>query len=291
MTQKINQQCRAQHLLTCTKATTAFSSHMVSMDIPADVRALSWFVVQQCIETSCVFLGKGVFGKCYRTELGPTKVCFKVYQADKKYAVTFFNEVRMLHMLFHGNLPLLLGACNNYKHPNIMVMSYHPFNGQTESQTVHAALKTTHLTKADWKQVLLGCASALAYLAKMKALHNIKTDNILVEYLAPEYKQCRSIVDFGKARYASEAKLYHLSQDQKEKYKLCHPQVAPEVRDGICKQSFASDIYSFGRIMQHINGKLQIPVLKNLADQCVGMYKERPSAEQLLTFLSNLFEE
>ena len=110
-------------------------------------------------------------------------------------------------MLFHGNLPLLLGVCNNYKHPNIMVMSYHPFNGQTESQTVHAALKTTHLTKADWKQVLLGCASALAYLAKMKVLHNdIKTDNILVEYLAPEYKQCRSIlVDFGKARYASEA--------------------------------------------------------------------------------------
>ena len=43
--------------------------------------------------------------------------------------------------------------------------------------------------------------------------------------------------------------------------------------------------------MQHINGKLQIPVLKNLADQCVGMYKERPSAEQLLTFSSNLFEE
>ena len=193
-------------------------------------------------------------------------------------------------MLFHGNLPLLLGVCYNCKHPNIMVMSYHPFNGQSESQTVHAALKTTDLTKADWKQVLLGCASALAYLAKMKVLHNdIKTDNILVEYVAPQYKQCRLIlVDFGKASLASEA---HLSQEQKEKYKLCHPQVAPEVRDGICRQSFASDIYSFGPIMQHINGKLQIPVLQNLADQCVGIYKERPSAEQLLTFLSNLFEE
>ena len=191
-----------------------------------------------------------------------------------------------------SNLPLLLGVCNNCKHPKVTVMSYHPFNGQTESQTVHAALKTTHLTKANWKQVLLGCASALAYLAKMKVLHNdIKTDNILVEYLAPEYKQCRSIlVDFGKASYASEVKLYHLSIQQKEKHKVSHPQVAPEVRDGICKQSFASDVYSFGRIMQHINGKLEIPVLNNLADQCVGIYKEHPSAEQL-TFLSNLFEE
>ena len=64
-------------------------------------------------------------------------------------------------------------------------MSYHPFNGQTESLTVHATLKTTHLTKANWKQVLLGCILALAYLTKMKVLHNdIKTDNILVEYTA-----------------------------------------------------------------------------------------------------------
>ena len=37
-------------------------------------------------------------------------------------------------------------------------------------------------------------------------------------------------------------KVYHLSIQQKEKYKVCHPQVAPEVRDGICKQSFASDV-------------------------------------------------
>ena len=81
LTQKINLRCRAQHLLTCTKATTAFNSHMVSMDLPTDVRTLTWFVVQQCIEASCVFLGQGVFGKCYLTQLGPTKVCVKVYRA------------------------------------------------------------------------------------------------------------------------------------------------------------------------------------------------------------------
>ena len=59
----------------------------------------------------------------------------------------------------------------------------------------------------------------------MKVLHNdIKTDNILVECLAPEYKQCRSVlIDFGKACCVAEAKLYHLSKEQKEKYEVFDP--------------------------------------------------------------------
>lgn len=39
--------------------------------------------------------------------------------------------------------------------------------------------------------------------------------------------------------------------------------------------------------MQHVNGELEIPVLKlnSLANQCVGIHKEHPSAEQLLTLI------
>ena len=197
-------------------------------------------------------------------------------------------------MLVHNNLPLLLGVYNSCKYPKMTIMSYHAFNAQMESLTIHTSLNNTCLTKANWKQVLLGCMSALGYLVKKEVLHNdIKADNVLVEYLAPEYKQCRSvIIDFGKACCVSEAKLYHLSPEEKEKYKVVHPQIAPEVRNGIHKQSFASDIYSFGRIMQRVNHKLEIPVLNSLADHCLGAsYDKRPSAEQLLTFLTNLFEE
>jgi len=49
--------------------------------------------MKSCIKASHVFLGSGVFGKCYLTQLGPMKVCVKVYNADRKYAETFFNEV------------------------------------------------------------------------------------------------------------------------------------------------------------------------------------------------------
>jgi len=72
-------------------------------------------------------------------------------------------------MLVHDNIPLLLGVSNIFTHPKLTVISYHPFNGQMESLTVHASLKNTHLTKSNWRQVLLGCTSALAYLAKRKS--------------------------------------------------------------------------------------------------------------------------
>ena len=50
----------------------------------------------------------------------------------------------------------------------------------------------------------------------------------------------------------------------KRKDKVFHPQIAPEGHNGIHKQSYASDVYSFGHIMQHVNCKLEIPVLNTI---------------------------
>ena len=71
---------------------------------------------------------------CYLTQLGPIKVC--VHNPDRKYAERFFNDVQILHMLVHDNLPLLLGAYNDCENPKVTVISYHPFNRQMESLTV-----------------------------------------------------------------------------------------------------------------------------------------------------------
>lgn len=61
------------------------------------------------------------------------------------------------------------------------------------------------------------------------------------------------IIDFGKACEATEGQGYTLSEKQKEYYKLHHPHIAPDLRDGRCKQSMSSDIFSFGRIMNAIS--------------------------------------
>ena len=44
-----------------------------------------------------------------------------------------------------------------------------------------------------------------------------------------------------------------LSKAEKDMYKKEHPQVAPDLRDGLVGQSEMTDIYSLGRIMKRCN--------------------------------------
>ena len=67
-------------------------------------------------------------------------------------------------------------------------MSYHPFCGSKESTTVHIHEKIQH---ADCKDILTGGTAALDYLCHQKILHNdIKGNNVITEYLPPDYKSC-----------------------------------------------------------------------------------------------------
>ena len=64
-----------------------------------------------------------------------------------------------------------------------------------------------------------------------------------------------------------------------EKYKQNHCHMAPDLRDGICKQSFLSDIYSFGRIVQTINKNttIQCTTLDELSSKCLQYHqRQRP---------------
>ena len=99
------------------------------------------------------------------------------------------------------------------------------------------------------------------------------------------------LVDFNKACHSDEGQMYKLSHKEKEKYAKHHPQIAPEVRCGIKRQSFASDMYSFGRVLHKINSKvLKIPCLDSMSAMCLSVKSsERPSANELSTFLASLF--
>lgn len=301
MQQKFQTQLEEQEYKTCTKGTTVHihKSHLPTC-VPSQVRKISWFDLKNGFGKNRVFLGRGVFGKCYLGSIGPMKACVKVYHTAFKYSKLFYKEITMLAKLCHENLPFLIGYCVENKHSiKAIIMTYHSFCDKSKSLTIYSALyekKLEHqeLTIESWQNVLFGLISALVYLTENNILHNdIKTDNIVIEHLPPNFSVCKSVlIDFGKACFVSESTLYNLSSEQKDSYKKNHPQIAPEVRDGRAKQSFSSDIYSFGRIMQKINmAKLCIPVLNGLAEQCLeASYQKRPSSLDLRTFLSNLFK-
>ena len=161
--------------------------------------------------------------------------------------------------------------------------------------TIHSGLKATkfEVSYNNWKILLTGATAAIEYLCNEKIMRNdIKGDNILIEYLPPNYKVWRAVlIDFGKACYTFDTILYKLSEEQKEVYEKNYPQIAPEVRNGLAKQSYYSDMYSFGRVFQKVNEDiLKILVLYNMASLYLHYSSTtRPTAKDLHKFLINLF--
>ena len=169
-------------------------------------------------------------------------------------------------------------------------MTYHSYEGGKSLSVYDGLSKNVKICTNGWQQVLLGCTSALMYLQSKYILHNdIKCDNILIE--STELGTVRAVlVDFNKACRSDCACFYTLSPADKRKYVKNHPQVPPEVREGNRCQSFASDIYAFGRVMFKINDlMLTIPFSNSLSLLCLNKFiDKRPTAQELHTSIINI---
>ena len=156
----------------------------------------------------------------------------------------------------HPNLPYLFGVCVG-SHPSI-VTSFHGYDNV--SLTIHKALFKKMELNIDWINVLAQVLCGIEHLHnRYKILHNdLKGDNIVLTSSMLTSSIGAVIIDFGKACEASKGQSYSLSEKQKEYYKLHHPHIAPDLRDGRCKQCMSSDIYSFGRIMNMVNKTLSL---------------------------------
>ena len=69
-----------------------------------------------------------------------------------------------------------------------------------------------------------------------------------------------------------------------------HSHIPPDVVYGRSRQSHASDVYAFGKVIKHINAeKLNIPLLQSIGSLCIESdASNRPSAQDIHTSLSNL---
>ena len=162
-----------------------------------------------------------------------------------KFKSLFFNETKILSELCHYNIPWLHALVNDSK--TALVMTFHHYK-RNVVLNIHTALYQGGNNKVDehqWKQVLPGCKSALVYLQTKKILHNdIKADNILIEETINDVRAV--LIDFNKVCSVDNSRFYHLSLEKQKYYSQHYPQVAPEVRRGVCRQSFVSDIFAFG---------------------------------------------
>ena len=273
---------QVQHLRvakTCTKATIYHSRPLKGDEtLPPQCRKLLW---EEVNGEKGVQLGKGVFGTCYAVDIGCQKVCLKRFRGGSKFKPFFYSEVRILSLLCHFNLPWLHGACDQ-PDCSVILMSLHLYDGSDfKSLTIYKALVNAdsyQITSHNWKQILSGITSALVYLTGKKILHNdVKSDNILIEMLPTDYSAARSVLtDFNKACFKEDGVTYKLSNEEKKKYAKHYPQVAPEIRCGTGKQTHASDVYSFGRVLQKISMELQISALIKLSSLCMSLIPDKP---------------
>jgi len=210
------------------------------------------------------------------------------------------HEAQITAALCHPCLPLMFGMCSKSQ-PYKLVLQFHGFleTSAATSLTVRQEIdqRVKQLQSNDWICAIAQLLDTTEYLhTEAKVLHNdITTKNILLGpsaipdpcSLAGKYQIM--LIDFGKATKCESGKMLHLTAVERIEYRKKFPQIAPEVVDGINRQSIYSDMYSIGGVLYHICESGSIAeksverTLLSLSEHCrLTCYYKRVTAKQAL---------
>ena len=194
------------------------------------------------------FLGRGSFGIVRLQMYHNMKVAVKEL-LPRTVSEDVTMEALILVSLCHPYLPFLFGICLKEK-PYRIIMQFHAIDELT-SLTLYQYLCQKTLTLSKNYAWMFGTqlVEAVQYLhMEVDVLHNdITSNNILVTHNKDNYHIV--LVDFGKATKLAEAKIYHLTEAEQQKYILNYPHIAPEVIYGRNKQSIYSNMFSVGGVL------------------------------------------
>lgn len=178
-------------------------------------------------------------------------------------------------------LPLLFGACLEEK-PYQLVLQFHGIDGKCV--TLHKAMQSTIVDLINWVRILKETADALDFMHKKGFLHNdLKSDNIVM--FQEDNAIHPVIIDFGKCRSIRNPKRYSLMAKEQRKYQKHHRHIAPELVKGTHPQSFKSDVYSYGYILNQISKSIsgKFDLLDDISIACLRTNPaERPTLTEII---------
>ena len=241
-----------------------------------------------CITQMETKIGEGRFGVCTLARYFDYTVCIKIVKQSDLQQV--LREAYFLHMA-GGNkyVPHLFGVI---KPLNAIMMSYHQVEGAAISMYEAYCRERSWMTASTWILHVISAAQAILHIHSRNILHNdIKLDNFIFSTSSKSDIE-PILVDFGKACFIGQGKSYNLSVSEKEEYKLNHPHLAPDLRDGLYKQTTASDVFSFGFMLYTISKKRCITNrdnLRALSKECM-LYNsgERPEIKDIIQCLTDI---
>lgn len=207
-----------------------------------------------------LFFARGSFGVIKLQQYRGMNVAVKEF-LPHTCASSVRNEASVLLRLNHPYVPLLFGMCVS-KEPFIIVLQYHGVDGK--SITLHKELLQKKVLSPGsyhtWMVLCSELAEPIRYLHEdAHIIHNdLNGDNIVLSNsfthrpIHADVKIQIVVVDFGKATEKNSGRMYELSCHDRELYKVRFRHIAPEVIDGLMKQSVKSDMFALGKLFQRI---------------------------------------
>ena len=216
-------------------------------------------------------------------------VCVKKMEKDKVSLQGVKSEAAILCALNTGGFtPHCFGVCLSL---HAVVKSYVSVSSRpvTMFSLLYSKDFALPLTSEHCTNILINLCKGVQYIHNMTFLHNdLKLDNVVIgDTLSGKLKPY--IIDFGKACPVSKGKKYSLSEDEKHVYKGDHPQVAPDLRDGLVQQTMSTDIYSLGRILKRCNSVVirSMQLASTIRPILSYHSQDRPSIEAILSMLTD----
>lgn len=209
------------------------------------------------LQVESKLIGDGCFGSCIQMAYKDMfVVCAKKVEKERVSIQALRSEAAILCSLNMGGFtPHCFGVCLGL---HAIIMSYINIDGKPVSlfSLLYIKSDSIQLSQQQCVDMLRTLCKGLQYVHTSGVLHNdLKLDNVVVgNSLSGTLKPY--IIDFGKACPIIKGKKYFLTEEEVAVYKKEHPQVAPDLRDGLVQQSQATDIYSLGRILKRCNSVL-----------------------------------
>ena len=239
------------------------------------------------------FLGSGTFGNCYLAYYRDVVVAVKEYKPVKSWTTDDLkkevrHEAKMIsHLGDHCGVPMLFGVVTKSE-PLRLITKFH--GRKDRSLTLSSAVrKKDFADKSSWLGILRDIIKALEHIHSCGVLHNdLKANNVVLEK-RDNGSVNPVLIDFGKARIASDPKpTMNLTKSKREAYQKRYLHIAPEIVCGTGRQSFASDIFSFARIALSVLDLLPTVTARSIKvakSALSDVPEQRPSLKELLAVL------
>ena len=227
-----------------------------------------------------VDVGYGSYGTCKLKMWKNIPVCVKTMHKAAELSDVEKEVAAMCALQQSLFVPVLLGA--NLKYPPFYIVTKFHSVKVDSSVTLSKAIHCSTIKRCKWGKILVRCAEAVKSVHNLGFLHNdLHLKNIIIDTLGGHVHPV--IIDYGKACKVGYGRCRNIADF--ENYTKQHPWIAPETICGEHQESEASDIYSFGYIMDKVDCKIGCSNLAKLVSECRSSKSSRPTIEKVIQSL------